>query len=162
MDHRKFVSSLVEKYNSKSVAEIGVWRGWLSDHLFRLDLDSLILVDPLMSEFPHCSRRQHSQKELDKTYKDIVGRMPDFALFLRMTSVEAASITENESLDFVFIDADHNRIAEDIDAWLPKIRKGGVISGDDFSTPFPKIRKVVAERFPKFSHVERVWYQQID
>lgn len=41
------------------------------------------------------------------------------------------------SIDAVFIDADHSEEAvfADIQAWLPKVKKGGIISGHDYDEP---------------------------
>jgi len=55
---------------------------------------------------------------------------------IRKTSVEASKDFKDESLDFVYIDADHqyNSVKEDIEAWFPKVRKGGIVSGHDYVT----------------------------
>jgi hypothetical protein len=49
-------------------------------------------------------------------------------------STEAAKRFEDESLDFVYIDANHSYkyVREDILAWLPKVKKGGIIGGHDY------------------------------
>lgn len=49
-------------------------------------------------------------------------------------SVDVAKTFEDGSLDFVYIDADHSyeAVKEDYNAWLPKVRKGGVIAGHDY------------------------------
>lgn len=48
-------------------------------------------------------------------------------------SVEAATQFENNSLDVVFLDADHRYefIKQDIDTWLPKLKQGGLLAGHD-------------------------------
>lgn len=65
-----------------------------------------------------------------------------------MTSIEAASIHPDGSLDFVFIDANHfyEKVREDILAWLPKIKVGGFIAGHDYETG-PQVKRAVNEIF---------------
>jgi len=52
---------------------------------------------------------------------------------IRSTSIEASQLYEDNSLDFVFIDASHKYqdVKDDIKNWLPKVRKGGILAGDD-------------------------------
>ena len=40
----------------------------------------------------------------------------------------------DDSLDFVFVDGDHSYegCKADIEAWWPKLKKGGIMSGDDY------------------------------
>ena len=49
-------------------------------------------------------------------------------------SVSAAKQFTDRSLDFVYIDADHSyeSCLADINAWHPKIRVGGILSGHDY------------------------------
>jgi hypothetical protein len=41
---------------------------------------------------------------------------------------------KNESLDFVYIDANHkyDAVKKDLELWYPKVRKGGVFAGHDY------------------------------
>ena len=52
---------------------------------------------------------------------------------IEKVSTEASKDFENESLDIVFLDADHRyiHIKRDIDLWLPKLKKGGLLCGHD-------------------------------
>lgn len=49
-------------------------------------------------------------------------------------SIEAASRIEDRSLDFVYLDARHDYAAvlEDLAAWVPKVKPGGLIAGHDY------------------------------
>jgi len=63
-------------------------------------------------------------------------------------SAEAADKFEDKSLEFVFIDADHNYefVKKDILAWLPKIKEGGVLAGHDYLY-FVGVKQAVDEIF---------------
>jgi cephalosporin hydroxylase len=51
-----------------------------------------------------------------------------------MESSKASKIYDDESLDFVFIDASHDydSVISDLKSWFPKIKKGGYFAGHDF------------------------------
>jgi predicted O-methyltransferase YrrM len=71
---------------------------------------------------------------------------------IRMRSVVAATHYKNESLDFVFLDADHNyeAVQADIAAWLPKVRPGGILCGHDYANeayPLWGVARAVDEAF---------------
>lgn len=53
---------------------------------------------------------------------------------VQSTSIKAAERFEDNSLDFVYIDAahDYENVKNDIKAWLPKIKDTGLIAGDDY------------------------------
>jgi hypothetical protein len=52
---------------------------------------------------------------------------------MEMRSVEAARCFPDESFDFVMIDGGHDykSVRDDVRAWLPKVKQGGVLGGDD-------------------------------
>lgn len=73
---------------------------------------------------------------------------------LRKTSVEGAATFDDESIDWIFIDGDHtyDGCLADLKAWYPKIRKGGLISGDDYGDGF-STEHMPIERFEsEFGH----------
>lgn len=51
--------------------------------------------------------------------------------------------------DLIFIDAGHTyeECLEDIDAWLPMLKPGGIICGHDYWDSFPGVVQAVDERF---------------
>jgi len=54
---------------------------------------------------------------------------------IRETSVVAAKEFENQSLDFVYIDAIHSfeECYQDLVAWIPKVKRGGLVAGHDYN-----------------------------
>jgi hypothetical protein len=67
---------------------------------------------------------------------------------VRMTSIEASKLYDDNSLDFVFIDASHEYedVKQDILAWLPKVKIGGILAGHDYDT-FEGVNRAVNEIF---------------
>src|ERR1043165_3393843 len=70
---------------------------------------------------------------------------------VQTTSLEAVSLYKDNSLDFVFLDNDHSEkyVFEELIAWWPKIKKGGVLAGHDYiEKSWPGVVKAV-NRFAK-------------
>ena len=56
------------------------------------------------------------------------------------------------SLDFAFLDGDHSHegLKKDIAAWLPKVKKGGIIAGHDFCLADAGVISAVIDSFEHF------------
>ena len=71
----------------------------------------------------------------------------------RTFSVLAAADFDDASLDFVMLDGDHQypAISADIQAWLPKLKPGGVLAGHDFVQPklWPGVAIAVNDNLPR-------------
>ena len=78
---------------------------------------------------------------------------------IRKPSVEGAKEFADKSIDIVFIDACHEYecVKEDIAAWLPKVKKGGVIAGHDYiwRSPEDPVKTAVDEAFGKENVMHR-------
>lgn len=130
--------------------EIGVFTGAMSRHLLQRDDLTLCMVDAWKGNGEsykgdsgdwHASLTQEKQDAYFQSAKDAVKFATGRVLIIRHDSVTAAAGFMDSSLDFVFIDADHSYegVKADIEAWLPKLRPGGLLSGHDYDNPdFPK------------------------
>lgn len=78
---------------------------------------------------------------------------------LEGVSWQMAQSVKDEELDFVFIDADHEyqSVVNDIWAWTPKLKPGGMLSGHD--THFEGVRRALLELIPTYQEVgvDHVW-----
>ena len=84
---------------------------------------------------------------------------------LRMSSLEAATRFDSESLDFVFLDAAHDfgNVVTDIEAWLPKVRPTGVLAGHDYLSCWPGVVQAVEANFGTHARVfGPCWYVSPD
>jgi hypothetical protein len=132
------------------VAEIGVFVGMLSRELLRRPDLELLMVDSWesgdgaypeggLSDF-HATLSQEKQDHIYKTALWNTEFAKDRRHVHRMRSTDAARMVPDGSLDCVFVDANHSYDAckSDIDAWLPKLKPGGLLSGHDYDHPdFP-------------------------
>lgn len=131
-------------------AEIGVFTGALSTRLLERDDVTLYMVDSWSTSADdsdyaksgdfHAALSQQQQDQYYEATKRVVSFAGDKAKIIRKPSVEAAADIPDASLDFVFIDADHSYegCKADIEAWLPKVKPGGLLSGHDYkNTDYP-------------------------
>ena len=140
--------------------EIGAWKGKSTSYMGieLLNSDKNIkfdVVDTWMGSDE--SAHKNDLSVINNTlYEDFLENMkPVMSVInpIRMTSVDASQLYENNSLDFVFIDASHkyNDVKDDIEHWFPKVRKGGMLAGDDLS--WPGVGKAVKELLPEYKNV---------
>jgi len=87
---------------------------------------------------------------------------------IRLTSEEASFMYEDESLDFVFIDASHKYedVVQDMRLWFPKVKGGGMFCGHDYSPNWPDVVRAVNEFFTNingnFTTQEHCWVHRKD
>lgn len=110
--------------------------------------------------------KEYHQKKTDNDYweekyneiLDLRSKYKQLKVF-RDKTVNVAEKFEDHSVDMVFVDADHKyeSVKEDILAWLPKIRLGGLMVGHDFH--YGGVRSAVYEIFeePIRTTTKRTW-----
>jgi hypothetical protein len=121
--------------NGKGV-EIGVFKGEFSKNILNNWNGTLYMVDvwrELGEEYEDSSNHKEHIDAYQQTMDNIKG-FEDRGIMVRATSEIAANMFQDESLDFIFIDANHayDFVVEDINLWFPKLKKGGVFSGHDY------------------------------
>lgn len=157
----------------KIYVEVGVWKGhslsFLAQELKPRKGEVEIYGVDLFEETYKWdnSDQQDLRKQVPYIY-DIYNRVLEAAevrddiIDLKGLSWEMADKFEDGSVDMVFIDADHSyeSVAKDISAWLPKIRKGGIISGHDYDNPCG-VKQAVSERFKDYIVENNVWQKLV-
>ena len=121
--------------------EIGTWEGGFSNSILEKNtVKKLYCVDPykhfINDEYPD-GMNELSQLDFDnkfnKVYTELNIKFPNKVEFIRKTSAEAISQFEDNSLDFVYIDGNHDYkyVLEDLNLWYNKVKPGGYLCGDD-------------------------------
>lgn len=116
-------------------AEIGTWTGEYAALLCEtIPGLQLTCVDPWLSYAEYRDPKNDSAR-IEQAYRTAVDRLKPFhCTILRMTSLQGAQNVPDGSLDFIYLDANHSEafVAQDLSAWVPKVRSGGVVSGHDY------------------------------
>lgn len=133
--------------------EIGTDQGEFAEVLCKDNSNlHLTCIDPWLASAYEKGEQPESNEDqdfFDKRFKETCDRLGIYNCFiLRTGSMSALSSFEDNSLDFVYIDGNHDflNVAQDIHFWLKKVKPGGVLSGHDYAF-YPS---------DKFNHVKRV------
>lgn len=119
--------------------EVGVQRGLFSEHLLRHWAGTrLYSVDPWAQQgTDYVDIANVNDTEQESRLGETRRRLEPFgprSEIVRAYSVDAARTFLDASLDFVYLDGRHDRagVAEDVEAWWPKVRPGGILAGHDW------------------------------
>ena len=118
-------------------AEIGVYQGYFSKEILERTDMTLYMVDLWRGVDENYEDTTNNNKDyiniLEKATENIKG-YEDKGIMIRASSQVASNMFLDESLDFIYIDANHayEFIKQDIELWYPKLRKGGIFSGHDY------------------------------
>ena len=123
------------------VAEIGVWEGNFSRRILEIcEPAELHLIDPWLyqPEFGNTGfGRKKNEHLMEVKYQDVVAAFKDDARVKihRATSEVALADLPDGSLDWVYIDGNHNEpfVGNDLALCLRKVKADGIIAGDDFN-----------------------------
>jgi predicted O-methyltransferase YrrM len=143
--------------------ELGAWLGKSSAYLCdKATSQEITIID----SFKGTTEYIDSYYKLAKTndiYELFLENMGDRKYnVIKGTSKVAAKMFLNESLDVVFIDLDHTyeAVKEDIKLWLPKVKKGGFIAGDDYHEHWKGVIQAVDELLPRAWFIDDCWIYQ--
>jgi len=159
LDYEHLVNQLP---NHSNILEVGSFRGQsiasIADTIIRKNITvyAVDLFDKVVSENYHEpeveSRRAGMYDDFMKNMKDM--GLSSHVMAFPMKSVDAAKhfSDRNVKFDLVFLDAGHSyeEVRDDINAWWPLVKDGGVLSGHDYdhnARSWPGVHKAVHEKF---------------
>ena len=117
--------------------ELGSFKGEYASHLTKNWNGTLYMIDvwrPLNKE--EYDDTSNHQNHID-AYSQAMGNIKGYeekTFMLRMKGKDALDLFQDQSLDFIYIDANHTyeAVVEDLRNWYPKVRPGGLIMGHDY------------------------------
>jgi len=134
MHNRLDLAHAIHHFGLKVGAEIGVADGRYSEKLCQIIPNvKLYCIDPWRTYSGN--HRGGDEDQQGSNYEIAKKRLSSFdATLIRKTSMEAIHKFKDASLDFVFIDGNHDYdyVMEDLIGWSRKVRKGGIVAGHDY------------------------------
>jgi len=121
--------------------EIGVMNGDNAQKIVdNLNIKEIYLSDPwkeYIEDFEDLpTKLEITQAQHEKMYEHVKKRFKNYknVKIIRRSSIEVSKMFTDNYFDFIYIDADHSykEIKKDLEIWHPKLKKYGVMCGDDF------------------------------
>jgi hypothetical protein len=154
-------NELIKSLNLKGIGlEVGVYQGDFSNVLLGFTNLHLYLLDA-WRHFPtgyadSCNASDELQILRMATTVAKLRKYEGRFTLIRDLSVSAAEMFKDEFFDFIYLDANHSYqgISEDLNAWYPKLKKGGIFSGHDYvdKPPYMEVKKAVDEFAQKYNY----------
>lgn len=138
MPNRDSVSKVLNDFGLVgSAAEIGVlWGGFTRIVLKDWKGKAYWCVDAWERQPPEIYRERTNDMDYEKCYQEVQKLANDDKRIIvcKGFSPKIASVVPDETLDWVFIDANHEyqAVTSDMNAWFPKLKPGGLFSGHDY------------------------------
>ncbi len=155
-----FSQYILDNYKKEDLVgvEVGVMRGINALYILQdLPIKKLYLVDNYKPYFDYGSEH-YTQEQMNQFYADAllaVDPHKNNIEFIIKDSVEACNNFSDGELDFIYIDAGHSydEVYNDLLAWWPKVKSGGIFGGHDYGTVNGSAVKLAIDNFLKFKEI---------
>lgn len=150
--------------NNSTFIEVGSWKGRSSAFMAVEIINSgknikFHCVDTWEGSEEHANEEVIKNNTLFNVFCNNIDPVKNAIHPVKMSSTEAAKLYENNSIDFIFIDACHTYdcVKEDIINWFPKVKPNGILAGHDYS--WETVKKAVHELLPNAQHCsQNCWF----
>jgi hypothetical protein len=138
---RELWATFLDVQKTRVMAEVGVWKGDFAADVLKTasHIEIYYMIDP-WANLPDWNKPFNVKPEtFDEIYREMDAKTAfaaDKRRVLRGRTKEMVGMIPDKSLDFAYIDGDHTLrgITIDLIKMWPKIKPGGFIGGDDFTT----------------------------
>jgi hypothetical protein len=141
--NRQQFADIIKENNYRHVAEIGVRRGWFSDWLLNNTQATVFSIDCWVDGTENIETEATLNETIERLYPH--GRR---SIIIKGFSEDVQDFFREDCLGLIYIDALHeyNAIRNDIRSWWPKLKRGGCMSGHDYSQHhWPGVYRAVNE-----------------
>jgi len=145
---QKLYSEMVQKFpNGSKFVEVGSFKGKSAAYMAVEIVNSNKNIDFYCVDVWEWSVPNTTDINLGVTFLNNMEPVKEYIKPIKDTSVNASLMFEDNSLDFIFIDAGHSYsdVKADIEAWYPKLKPTGVFAGHDYKSYWPGVVRAVNE-----------------
>ena len=142
IDHRDDFAQLLKAEKKTIGLEVGVQKGHYSERMLSkwTNCEKYIMMDPWKRQEHFQDGANVNNDEQEKRFQETKARTKPFEAkgveleYIRDFSSEGVHKIEDESLDFIYIDArhDYRSMQEDLLIFWPKLKEEGIFAGHDF------------------------------
>lgn len=132
--------------------EIGSWMGKSASYMAVEIVNSnknikFDCIDTWEGSVEHVDRDEVKDNTLFDKFISNIETVKNVINPIRMPSLDAVNLYDDNSLDFVFIDASHDyeNVKKDIIAWYPKVKSNGLFAGHDYDPSWEGVVRAVDE-----------------
>lgn len=153
LDNRNSLAFLCNAFKFKTAIEIGTHQGVFADQFLEQFFGKLTCIDSWIDPptnnheiFYPGFVEQNLGREFDRSVANLVlkTKYGDRVTLICGRSPEIADIF-TKKVDFIYIDGDHRKksVEKDLEAWWPKLRRGGIFAGHDYDKSDKDVKGVV-------------------
>lgn len=149
-NHSVKVLQLIEQYRPKVCVELGTWLGASAIPVARSIGrwgGTLTCIDTWAGELNDDGGSEGGKPPLmlvSFARAVVEAGLSNIRLIPAMTTEAAKSWGLWQNIDFLYVDADHSYhgCSADLEAWVPLVKPGGLIAGDDYEHPrYPGVKE---------------------
>jgi predicted O-methyltransferase YrrM len=138
--------------NNLKIAEVGVYHG-RGTAIWNVELVNANIQYKYWAIDHFLGSAEHNITEsfYETAKNNLQPILSDNIVLVNNNSIDASTMFNDEFFDIIYIDASHDydNVLSDITAWHKKLKKGGFICGDDYTTGWPGVIQAVDEYFGK-------------
>lgn len=162
MHRAEWLVSVIRAHDYRRGAELGVKEGATINRVLcacpRVSMVGIDLWEPTpgYEEWDHSAYKANALNMMDM--------YPTRLQLIQDCTWDAAAQFPDKSFDFVFVDGDHRTksVVKDIEAWIPKIRPGGMLAGHDVG--WASVREALDETLPQYQVAghDNCWFVHVE
>ena len=164
-NYESFYDEMIERFDNANFVEIGAWKGKSACYMGERLRDTgknirYTVVDNFKgspNEAVHTQDKDVVNGTLYETFCKNIRPLKNYINVIKGDSQKVYKMFDDKSIDMLFIDGNHTyeALKQDIKLWLPKVKKGGVISGHDYE--WESVSSAVKELLPN----HKVWNNSV-